>query len=59
MKYSQKQFIKKLKQQQKTNPGNKNIKYEQPIRPRSASFKDITKYNRARHKQNMMKNTDD
>lgn len=57
MKFSQKKFLKKLKQQRKTNPGNKET-YNQPVRPRSVKFDDKTKYNRKRQKQLIKKDFD-
>jgi len=45
MSFSEKKFMKKLKQQERTNPGN-HISYEQPTRPRSVVFRDKTKYSR-------------
>ena len=57
MKFSQKKFLKKLKQQRKTNPGNKET-YNQPVRPRSVKFDDKTKYNRKRQKQLIRKDFD-
>ena len=43
-------YIEKSKYQDKVNPGHK-VTYEQPLRPRSTSFKLKTKYNRANNKK--------
>lgn len=43
-------YIEKRKYQDKVNPGHK-VTYEPPLRPRSASFKLKTKYNRSNNKK--------
>lgn len=43
-------YIKKIKHQEKVNPGHKTI-YNQPLRPRSTSFKLKTAYNRQNNKK--------
>lgn len=57
MRFSQKKFEEKLKQQELTNPGNK-AKYDAPFRGRPVVFRDRSKYNRQASKQEVRKEID-
>lgn len=50
-----KKYLKKLEQQNKTNPGHKNDSYVPPLRPRSAVFKSKKDYNRTKNKEDIRK----
>lgn len=50
-----KKYLKKLEQQNKTNPGHKNDSYVPPLRPRSTVFKSKKDYNRTKNKEDIRK----
>lgn len=54
MSKSIKKQVEKLEYQDKVNPGHKTS-YEQPLRPRSTTFKTIKDYNRQKSKDDLRK----